>query len=62
VRLGPDGRVEGTAIARSSGTALLDSLALSVARAMVFTPAVDYAGRYSSVETTVPIRFRNAMN
>ncbi len=57
LRLDPAGRVTTAAIARSSGYTELDELALAIGRAMAFFPAVDDHGRYSSVTTTVPIRF-----
>ncbi len=57
VHLGPDGRLIRAAVARTSGSAALDSLALGTAYAMAFTPAVDADNRYSSISTTVPIRF-----
>ncbi len=51
------GRVTSAAIATSSTYTELDDIALANARVMVFFPAVDRHGRYSSVTTTVPIRF-----
>ncbi len=53
------GRVTDAAIASHSGDTRLDDIALDVARGMVFFPAVDRHRRYSSVTTTVPVRFGN---
>ena len=51
------GRVSDARIAMSSGWPSLDSLALAVARWAVFTPAVDPYRRYTSLWTTLPLRF-----
>ena len=57
LRIDERGRVSDAAIATSSGSAALDSLALAVARRMAFLPAVDPRRRYCSISTSVPIQF-----
>jgi len=59
LHLDPQGRVDLAAVGTSSGYSELDDIALAVARSMVFVPAVDAHGRYSSVTTALPVRFGN---